>query len=163
MSENEQTANTEQQGEQQFVIQKIYVKDVSLEVPGAPQIFTDKWEPTVNLDLNSQAKKIDNEGVHEVVMTLTVTVKLAEKTAYLIEIKQAGVFTLKGFAKDNLQGMLGSYCPTILFPYAREAISDLVTKAGFPQLVLAPVNFDALYAKHVEQQKQQTTVAEATH
>jgi preprotein translocase subunit SecB len=152
MSEDEK-ATAEQQSEQQFVIQKIYLKDASLEVPGAPQIFTEKWEPNVNLDLSSQARAVNDDGVHEVVLSVTVTVKVGDKTAYLVEVETAGVYTIKGFDQNTLQGMVGSFCPNILFPYARETVSDLVTKAGFPQLVLAPVNFDALYAQHVEQTK----------
>ncbi|OGT19240.1 MAG: protein-export chaperone SecB [Gammaproteobacteria bacterium RBG_16_57_12] len=153
MSANSQ-GNGQDQATQQIAIQKIYVKDSSLEVPGSPQIFTEKWEPTLNLDINSQARILNDGGAYEVVLALTVTVKLADKIAYLVEVQQAGIFVLKGFEGPLLQGVLGSYCPNILFPYAREVVSDLVTKAGFPQLVLAPVNFDALYTQHVERVQQ---------
>ncbi len=139
---------------QQFAIQKIYLKDVSLESPNAPQVFSEgEWKPEVNIQINTVHQSV-GENLHEVVLTITVTAKQGETTAFLIEIKQAGVFTISGFADENLAGMLGAYCPEALFPYAREAISDLVTKGGFPQLVLAPVNFNALYAQQMQQQQQ---------
>ena len=94
-----------------------------------------------------------SEGVHEVVLSVTVTAKIGEKTAYLVEVQQAGIFTIIGFAENEQAHMVGSFCPNILFPYAREAISDIVNKGGFPQLLLAPVNFDALYAQHLQNQQ----------
>jgi len=139
------------QGEQQFGIQKIYVKDISYESPNTPQSFTETWEPDVSLELNTNGTGIA-EDTYEVVLSLTVTVKNAEKTAFLVEVQQAGIFHMSGFNEDDLAGMLGSFCPNILFPYAREAVSDMVTRGGFPQLALAPVNFDALYAQHLEEQ-----------
>jgi len=138
------------QGEQQFGIQKIYVKDVSFESPSTPQSFTETWDPDVNLELNTNGTGIA-EDTYEVVLSLTVTVKNADKTAFLVEVQQAGIFHMSGFGDEDLGGMLGSFCPNILFPYAREAVSDLVTRGGFPQLALAPVNFDALYAQHLEE------------
>lgn len=138
------------QGEQQFGIQKIYVKDVSFESPNAPQSFTETWEPDVSLELNTNGTGIA-EDTYDVVLSLTVTVKNAGKTAFLVEVQQAGIFHLSGFSDDDLGGMLGSFCPNILFPYAREAVSDLVMRGGFPQLALAPVNFDALYAQHLQE------------
>lgn len=137
----------------QFAIQRIYTKDISFETPNSPAIFTDKWEPQVNVDLNSSGTRLD-EGLFEVTLSLTVTAKLGEKTAYLVEVQQAGVFTLQGFSEQDLGGMLHSFCPNILFPYAREVISDLVSKGSFPQLLLAPINFDALYAQHLQKQQQ---------
>lgn len=136
--------------EQQFALQKVYLKDISFETPSSPSIFTEKWEPEVNIELQTSGATL-NDGVREVVLTVTVTAKLGDKVAYLVEVHQAGVFTVLGFGEDELRHMLGSYCPNILFPYAREAISDLVAKGGFPQLLLAPVNFDALFAQHVQQ------------
>jgi preprotein translocase subunit SecB len=137
----------------QFAIQRIYTKDISFETPNSPTIFTEKWEPQVNVDLNSSGTKLA-EGVFEVVLALTVTAKLGEKTAYLAEVQQAGVFGMEGFSDQDLGGMLHSFCPNILFPYAREVVSDLVSKGSFPQLLLAPINFDALYAQHLQQQAQ---------
>ncbi len=147
---------------QQFAIQKIYLKDVSLESPNAPQVFSEgEWKPEVNIQINTIHKSV-GENLYEVVLTITVTAKQGESTAFLIEVKQAGVFTISGFTDDNLAGMIGAYCPETLFPYAREAISDLVTKGGFPQMVLAPVNFNALYAQQMQQQQQKAAGAEGT-
>jgi preprotein translocase subunit SecB len=145
--------------EQQFQLQKIYLKDISFETPNSPEVFTENWEPDVNVELLTAAKPL-TDGVHEVVLTVTVTAKVGDKTAYLSEVHQAGIFTLAGFKENERTHMLGSYCPNILFPYAREAISDLIGKGGFPQLLLAPVNFDALYAQHVQQQQEKNTTAE---
>jgi len=146
-------AEAQNQTAGQFVIQKIYVKDVSFETPNSPAIFTEtKWEPAVNVQLNSRAAPMADQ-MHEVVLSVTVTAKLGDKTAYLVEVQQAGVFRAEGFEQAQLNHLLGSFCPNILFPYVREAISDMVTRGGFPQLLLAPVNFDALYAQHLQQQQ----------
>jgi len=143
-----------EQAEQQFAIQKIYIRDLSFESPNAPGIFTGEWQPEVNLDLHTQANPLE-EGVFHVDLALTVTVRNQDRTAFLVEVHQCGIFNLNGFDDQQMGHMLGSFCPNILFPYAREAISDLVTKGGFPPLLLAPVNFDALYAQHLAQQQQQ--------
>ena len=150
MSENAQ------QGEQQFVIQRVYVKDISFETTKSPAIFTQKWEPEVGVELNTNVDGI-SEGVYEVVISLTVTAKLKEETAYLVEVQQAGIFTVKGFNEAEIGQMLHSFCPNILFPYAREVVSDLVNRGSFPQLVLAPINFDALYAQHLKKQSESET------
>lgn len=139
-----------------FTIQRIYTKDISYEAPNTPAVFREDWKPEVNVDLQTKTDKIE-DGVFDVVLHLTVTVKMADKTAFLCEVKQAGIFTLKGFPDEQLNHALGSMCPGILYPYAREAISDIVTRGGFPQLLLAPVNFDALYLQHLDQQKKQGT------
>lgn len=139
--------------EKQFVIQKIYTKDLSFETPNSPAIFTEKWEPAVDFNLGTNVATLQDQ-LFEVSLTVTITVKVGEIVAYLVEVNQAGVFTMGGFGDQELGPMLGSFCPNILFPYAREAVSDLVTKGGFPQLLLAPVNFDALYAQHLQQQAQ---------
>lgn len=149
MSEN--NAAAEQQGPQ-FTIQRIYTKDLSFESPNSPVIFTEKWEPKINVDLNTGSNMI-SEGLYEVELNMTVTAKLGEKTAYLVEAKQAGIFTINGFNEADLSGMLHSYCPNVLFPFIREVISDVVTKGSFPQMVLAPINFDALYAQHLQQRQ----------
>jgi len=145
--------------EQQFQLQKIYLKDTSFETPNSPGIFTANWEPDVSVELQTAGKPLADD-VHEVVLTVTVTTKVDDKTAYLVEVHQAGVFTMAGFEENERAHMLGSYCPNILFPYAREAISDLIGKGGFPQLILAPVNFDALYSQHVQQQQEKNTAVE---
>lgn len=139
-----------QQPERQLALQKIYIKDLSFETPHSPQVFTQKWEPTVEFNLATNAQQLQ-DTLYEVSITVTVTVKLEDKTAYLIEVCQAGVFALVGFDTPELGPLLGSYCPNILFPFAREAVSDLVIKGGFPPMLLAPVNFDALYAQHLQQ------------
>lgn len=141
--------------EKQFAIQKIYTKDISFETPNSPQIFLDKWEPALDFNLATHTEAL-SEHVYEVTLSVTATVKSGDKTAYLAEVKQAGIFTLSGFSEQEMGPMLGSFCPNILFPYAREAVSDLVTRGGFPQLLLMPVNFDALYAQHLQQLQQQT-------
>lgn len=143
----EQAAGTEKQ----FVLQKIYLKDTSFETPNSPEIFTEEWKPEINIDLQTSGKQVA-EHVHEVVLTVTVTAKIGEKTAYLMEVHQAGVFGIAGFNAQEQSHMLGSYCPSLLFPYAREAVSSLIGKGGFPQMLMAPVNFDALYAQHMQQQ-----------
>lgn len=152
---DENAQNDQQQtGGQLFNIAKLFLKDVSFEAPNAPQIFqSGEWAPQVNVDLGTSARGI-GEQAYEVILTVTVTAKLGEKTAYLCEVKQGGVFQLGGFDNEALQGILGSYCPSILFPYAREAVSDLVGKGGFPQMILGPVNFDALYAQRLQESKQ---------
>lgn len=142
-------------GQQQLSIHKIYVKDVSLESPSSPQIFRDSWNPQTHLDLDTRAQQIDDEGNYEVIVRITVTAKVEDRTAFLVEIQQAGIFAVRGFDEATHNGILGSYCPGILFPYAREVISDLTTKAGFPPTVLAPVNFDALYAEKLAKQREQ--------
>lgn len=148
MSEN---SNTQPQGPQ-FTIQRIYTKDVSFETPNSPAVFTEQWEPEVNVELNSTGNKLA-EDVYEVVLSVTVTAKLGDKTAYLAEVQQGGIFNISGFDEADMGGMIHSYCPNLLFPYAREVISDLVNKGSFPQMILQPINFDALYAQHLEQQK----------
>ena len=154
---------SEEKNQQQFSIQKIYIKDVSFESPNAPSVFSDgQWKPDVNVQINTEVKTI-SEGLNEVTLTVTVTAKQAESTAFLVEVKQAGIFQLVGFEQDQLGGMLGAYCPEVLFPYAREAISDLVTKGGFPQMLLSPVNFNALYMQHQQQQAAQQAPEETAH
>ncbi len=148
------------QDQSKFAIQKIYTKDISFETPNSPAIFSEtEWTPEMNVQLNSRAAKI-NDGIHEVVLTVTVTAKQSDKTAFLVEVQQAGIFQAEGIEGPQFNHLLGSFCPNILFPYAREAISDLVARGGFPQLLLAPVNFDALYNQHMQQQ--QTGATEAT-
>ena len=138
---------------QQFAIQKIYLKDVSFESPNAPQAFIGgDWQPQINVQINSSNQKVADD-TYEVVLDITVTAKQEDKTAFLVEIKQAGIFSIAGFSDENMGGMVGAFCPETLFPFAREAISELVSKGGFPQLLLAPVNFNALYAQQAQQQE----------
>ncbi len=155
---------SEEQTQQQFSIQKIFMKDVSFESPNSPAVFTEgEWKPEVNVQINTEAKAL-NDSLHEITLTITVTAKQLDKTAFLVEVKQSGIFQLKGFEQEQLGGMLGAYCPETLFPYAREAVSDLVTKGGFPQMLLSPVNFNALYMQHQQQQQaQQDASTETAH
>ena len=133
-------------------MQKIYVKDLSFETPNSPQVFLEKWEPELDLQLRSWASLL-NDNTHEVILELTVTAKLKDKTAYLLEVKLAGIFDVIGYDQKQLATVTHNACPQILFPYARELVSDLVTRGGFPQLLLAPMNFDVLYRQHLEQGK----------
>lgn len=151
MPENEQAA-AEQQAPQ-FAVQRIYLRDASLESPNVPAIFTKPWQPEVGLDMNTQSKNL-GENVYEVVLTLTVTVKTAGDIAFLIELQQAGIFSIAGLGDAELGHTIGAFCPNILFPYAREAVDAMATKASFPPIMLAPINFDALYAQKVAEQAQ---------
>ena len=132
-----------------FQIEKIYVKDLSFETPNSPQIFQKKWEPVVNMDIANSSRSLDKD-FYEVVLSITVTVSFEQETVYLVEAQQAGVFKIINLPNDVLNRTLNTICPNILFPFAREVISDLVTKGGFPQLLLAPVNFEALYQQQAE-------------
>ena len=154
MANEQANSNGEDQVQQQFVIQKIFCKDISFETPNSPQIFTEKWEPELKVDLHTAVNPLA-DNVFEVVLTVTATVKTEDKTAFLAEVQQAGIFNVSGFEKEQMDHMLGSYCPNLLFPYVREVISELVSKGGFPQLILQPVNFDAVYAQHLQQRQAQ--------
>lgn len=156
MAENNQgPAQQGGQTGQQFNLGKIYLKDVSFETPNSPGVFQGgEWKPEVNVDLGSNARPIA-DNTYEVVISVTVTVKQQDKVAYLCEVQQGGIFQLGGFDEPTLKALLGGYCPNILFPYAREAVSDLVAKGGFPQMLLGPVNFDALYQQKLAQQQQE--------
>lgn len=151
-------SNSETQQNPQFEIQRIFVKDISFESPNTPHTFVEEWKPEVTLNLETKSNRIQ-DNMHEVILSITATVNSNKKTAFLIEIQQAGVFLISGFTSEQLHQMLGSFCPNILFPYAREVISDIVVRGGFPQLILAPVNFDALYAQHMEKQGTQDGTA----
>jgi len=166
MAEENQPAQgqpKDQAQEQQFVIQKLYLKDVSFESPNTPTVFADgEWQPEVNIQLNSSNKSIGQDA-YEVDLKITVTAKQNEKTAFLVELTQSGIFTVAGFEQENLRGMLAAFCPETLFPFAREAIAELVSKGGFPPLLLAPVNFNALYMQQAQQQQQAATAQETAH
>ncbi len=157
MAEN--NAQPDAAGHEQFAIQRLYVKDLSFESPKVPEVFQERWQPQMNVELHTETRQLA-EGVNEVTLSLTVTVTNNDKTAFLAEVKQAGIFTLKGFEPAQIGHMLGSFCPNILFPYAREAITDLVSRGGFPPLYLNPVNFDALYAEHLRRAQEGEQPAE---
>lgn len=139
-------------------LQKIYVKDVSFETPNAPDIFNEKGQPEIKMNLNQKVKKIADD-TYEIVLAVTVTCKILEKTAYLVEVQQAGIFNMANFEENVLHQTLGSYCPNLLFPYARQMVSDLVMNGGFQPLMLQPVNFDQLYAQQMQQAQAQAQTA----
>lgn len=147
---------TPPQNQAQLSLQKVYIKDASFEVPTAPQIFQEMGQPQIQLNLSQKVGTI-GENTFEVILGITVTCTMGEKTAYLAEIQQAGIFGLVGFDNANRDTVLATYCPNVLFPYARQAVSDLVQNGGFPPFLLQPINFEALYA---EQQRRQQESAE---
>lgn len=131
----------------QFEIRHLYIKDLSFESPYSPEIFMQKWEPVATIDLQHMHTKL-NESDYEVCVFMTITVKIQEKEAYIAEVKQAGIFSVRNFKEENLKHFLNVYCPEMLFPYLREAISNMVVKAGFAPLYIAPVNFEAIFRKN---------------
>jgi len=155
--------NESSEAKKQFAIQKIFIKDASFESPESPESFNyKKWNPKVDFNLANDQKHIDGD-IYEVVLSITITVEREEKTAFLVEVHQAGLFEIGGFDKEQKNYLLGSQCLNILFPYAREAISDLSVRGGFPPLTMSPVNFDALYQQHLQQKQTQQGEADATH
>jgi preprotein translocase subunit SecB len=162
MSENDQAA--QQQSNPQFAVQRLFLKDVSLETPNSPQVFTKQWKPEINLEMNTTTNALSADHF-EVVLTLTVTAKNEGETAFLVEVHQAGIFLVSGMGEREQAHALGAFCPNVLFPYAREAVDNMVTKASFPPLMLAPVNFDALFAQKLQRAaaEAQGQTEEATH
>jgi preprotein translocase subunit SecB len=162
MSENKETENkTPAEAPAQealFKLQRIYCKDISFETPNSPSMFLGEWKPEMDLQLNTEMQKLDDDN-YEVVLTVTVTVKSGGKTAFLAEVHQGGIFNIVGVPDEQMNAVIGITCPNILFPYARETVSDLVNRGSFPQLLLAPVNFEAIFA----QQSQQQAGSEAKH
>lgn len=151
--ENQNTPRPDSQDQQPIIgLQRIYLKDLSFESPGAPDIFRREWQPQINLDLRSQTKVLDDE-THEVTLVMNITAKVDDKVVFIVELKQAGIFTIRGFNKDELHHILGVFCPRELYPYARETVTAVVNRGSFPQLLLSPVNFDALYADHLAKLK----------
>ncbi len=137
-----------------FTVEKIYVKDVSFEVPGAPAVFNDQGQPDLNLNLNQQVQRL-NDVLFEVVLGVTLTCKVGDKTAYVAEVKQAGLFGIAGIEPANVDALLGTQCPNILFPYVRQLVSDLVQAGGFPPFFLQPINFEAVYMEGLRQRAAQ--------
>ena len=151
-----------EQAKQQFDIQKLFVRDLSFESPQAPVIFTEKWQPSTDVNLSSRYDELDDDH-YLVDLKIQITAKQNDKVCFLIEVVQSGIFLLKGFAEEQLGQLLNSYCPNTLFPFAREVISESVTKGGFPPLVLAPVNFDALYAQKLAKDAEDSSNASTKH
>ncbi len=151
------------ENEKRISISKVYLKDFSFESPQAPAVFRgSEWKPQTNLNLRSAHNDIE-ENLHEVVLTLTVDAKDGDTTLFLVEIQQAGIFEVAGYEQEELSAIVGSFCPNILFPYAREAIASVIQKGGFPEFVLQPINFDALYMQSRQQAAQQEAEGVETH
>ena len=143
-----------------FVIHRLYLKDLSFESPMVPQVFQKDWKPKIDFNLNSKSQKISDD-TYEVVLFATLSAKVEDKVAYLVEVQYAGIFSIKNFAQEQLDPLLKSYCPAIIYPFLREVFFDVINKGSFPQIHLAPINFDAVYASQLEKQKQADTSAEA--
>ena len=136
-----------------FSIEKIYVKDLSIEVPNAPQVFLHRETPTIEVQIHSKANTI-GDGMYEVALTVTVNAKEGETAFFLVEVVKAGIFQIRHVPEQDMEPILAVACPNILFPYARETVSDAITRAGFPPVILAPVNFEALYQQRLAEQQQ---------
>ena len=159
MADNDQTpeagaADEQQAPQQQFAVQKFYVKDCSFESPMGAEVFTKQWKPQINVDMNTKSDKIE-EGNYEVVLTFTITAKLDNNPAMLVEVQQAGIFLVKGLEGEALRQALAIIAPNLLFPYVREAVDGLALKGGFPALSLQPINFEALYRAAAQQAAEQ--------
>lgn len=151
-------------GEQQaaiFVIEKLYLKDLSLEIPGAPQVFLEREPPQLDIRIHDEAHALEQEGLYEVVLTVTVTAKIKERTMFLIEAAQAGIFQVRNLPQEELGPVLGILCPNTLLPYAREVVSTTVMRAGFPPVVLNHMSFETVYQQRLEQMQQQKQAAAA--
>ena len=146
----------EEQPQRKIILQKIYVKDFSFESPNSPAVFTTSdWSPKTELNLRSTHNKVQDD-THEVVLTITVNAKHDEKTLFLVEVQQAGLFEIGGYSADDFDAIVGTFCPNTLFPYARETVASVVAKGGFPEFLLQPINFDALYAESRKMAQAQT-------
>ncbi len=145
----------EQQAQHQFMVQRIYTKDISFEAPNTPQMFQEQWQPEINVGLGSEVNKLSDTN-YELVLKVSVEAKHQDKTVFLVEVQQGGLFQIQGFGDEETDALMGIAAPNVLFPYAREVVSDLVTRGSFPQFVLQPVNFEAIY-----QQQRQAKAAQA--
>jgi preprotein translocase subunit SecB len=144
----------------QFAIQRIYTKDISFETPNSPAIFQKDWKPEIQLELDTKSNKLA-EDTYEVVLSVTVTATVEGQTAFLAEVQQAGIFSIGNLPEAQLAHTIGAFCPTTLFPYARESVANLVSRGSFPQINLAPVNFEALFASYVQQRAAQANAEQA--
>jgi preprotein translocase subunit SecB len=157
--QNQDVAAEGQQEQAQFQLQKIYLKDASFELPNAPQVFQEDGQVEIKMNLAQKVEKLA-EGVQEVNLTVTVTATIGEKTAYLAEVQQAGIFAITGLNEQSEHAAINTLCPHTLFPYARRVITDLVADGGFPPLVLQPINFDQIYAQRMQEAQTKTNGAE---
>lgn len=154
-------ASEEQSTSPQFAVHRMFVKDMSFELPLGAAVFTRPWQPQVQQELSTRATPLEND-LHEVVLMVTITGKFDDQPAFVVEVQQAGIFLLKGFAADQLRQLVGAHCPNLLFPYAREAVDNMMVRASLPPLMLPPINFDALYQQAIAQQAAQGS-ADVTH
>ena len=164
MTEEAEGATQQPQGPQ-FALQRIYIKDLSFESPNAPHVFSEQWNPQMSLNMNTAVQDLGDD-YHEVTLKITVTIKSNDKTAFLAEVHQAGIFLIKDVPAEQKGPVIGVACPNILFPYARETISDLVSRGSFPQLLLQPINFDVVYAQQMQEKakaKANETAGDPTH
>jgi preprotein translocase subunit SecB len=152
----------EQQVQRQFLVQRIYTKDISFEAPNTPQLFQENWSPEIKVGLGSEVNKV-NEELLELVLKVSVEAKHEDKTVFLVEIQQAGLFAIQGFNEQEADALMGVAAPNVLFPYAREVVSDLVTRGSFPQFVLQPVNFEAIYAQQRQAKAAQAADSNTAH
>jgi len=150
-----------EQQQPQFGVEKIYLKDLSLEVPNAPQIFLERETPQIEINIHNGAAPLDQAGLYEAVLTVTVTAKLKDKTVFLVEVAQAGIFQILNLPAVEIDAVLGVLCPNTLLPYARETVASVMTKAGFPPVVLQHMNFDAAYQERLRQMQQAATAGAA--
>lgn len=144
-----------EQQQPQFGIEKIYLKDLSLEIPNAPQVFLERDTPQIEINVHNGASPLEQPGLYEAVLTVTVTAKLKDKTAFLVEVAQAGIFQIVNLPPQELDAVLGVLCPGTLLPYAREAVASVITRAGFPPVLLQHMNFDAAYQERFRQLQQE--------
>src|SRR3954470_1329612 len=163
MSEQQQPQAGQQAADQAplFGVEKIYLKDMSLELPNAPQVFFEKDAPQVEVNIHNEASGLPQEGLFEVVLTVTVTAKIQDRTVFLVEAAQAGIFQIRNVPQPDLEAVLGTLCPNTLLPYAREAVASVVQRAGFPQVTLQHMNFDLVYQQRMQQLREQQAAAAA--
>lgn len=160
MADEPQPQAAPQQQEIQFNMQRIYTKDISFETPNSPAVFQKEWKPEIKLDIDTRTQEL-SANLFEVVLSVTVTATNAGDTAFLCEVQQAGIFAIGDLPEQNKAHMLGSYCPNLLFPYAREAVANLVNRGTFPVLNLAPVNFDAIFAQYMQKRQEQAAAQQS--
>ncbi len=152
MAETNTAPTQTESNEPQFQIHKIYIKDVSFQIPDGAKAFQTEWTPELNIEIHTEAKPLEETNTHEVILSIKCTVNTKDKPAFVTEVQQAGIFEISNVSDEQLRQALGAYCPNVLYPYLRETISDVVTRGGFPQLSLAPINFDMLYEQQMQQQ-----------
>lgn len=154
-------ANENSAANAQFSMKKLYVKDLSFEVPNAPEVFTQEYKPEIQMEMNSKSRST-GENEYEVDLSVSLTAKQGEQTIFVVEVQQAGIFEIQGVDEINMRHTLSAYCPTILFPYVRETVSNLVSRGGFPSLLLAPVNFDQLFLSQMQKEQEEAGTTSET-